>query len=1054
MENLDSSLKAVPYFYCEKGDGSVPVCQDCDTCVLARKTFSTKEWFWRVGEVDRRRFLVSVLQQLDSLPLLQYFQNILQTTQGKDFIYHRSRVSLSQGGKTAKSSFDQMLHRTVEAKMKETLFWFGKSAPQTKADYTLSLLQLCDPPLLLTATNVVRVLLQRKLDNVSELAQDSSRVFFLPEKVYSPQFKTLHVYWAPTTKDTAFPLSKGSGRKSLLGKAVGKASSTEGPWKSSLQCISEMNRQFSRKEGMPKVGDTPSNLLVDLDAVRDLSSGVSKYLDFIHHLPIHLSKYILSLLDKNSLNRCASVSRHWAVVAQEVKLDLWRHTVIQNQITLLQGSDVRGLDPRYACKLLIPIPKMTEDRKRPRGKNQKWKLRTKNDYNLWTAYQNQETQHVQMEERNVFCGTYNVRLLSDTWDKNRVIHYSGGDLIAVLSNWKLQLLDIIQVKTIPIKFRGHAGSVRALFLCEEENFLLSGSYDLSIRCWDLKSGTCIRTFTGHKGTITCMDLYKNRLVSGARDGHVKEWDVETGKCLKTFKHSDPILATKINDTYVVSGCERGIVRVWHVSMGHLVKTLNGHEGAVRCLCFDQWHLLSGGTDGLVMAWSMVGKYERCLMAYKHPKEVLHVAFLFLRVISACADGKIRIYNFMDGNCLKVMKANGRGDPVLNFFVHGNRMLINTESNVLMFQFENVKWHYYLERAKAKRSRDKEEDREEGSREERGGSQAQSRSGSAPERQTPSQEQLLTKLRRTRVLLKTARLLSVAQAEVPQAQEKPKSPRGDEDARKKGVSVLKKTTGLEDDDEKVQKQGQLRTPGGLTSQSKRTSPDRFINSGESAYPRGPQTQVSDAWGPLISYPRRLLSFKGKSLQRAVDRLRANHPPTDVTQTSVPLEIQKLQPYLKNSLHGPRVQSTIPRPVIIHPRFPGSSKGLAPATSSLGGAGLSVRPLTSTQLIKPNRMLVPAVGVTTPSAKKERPCFSTALDPFRMNTGFMLLTVREEKEYEEAKMEEYHQARKPPGLIDPEKARRAAWIRKIKGLPVDNFMKRGKTAAPELGPNVFI
>lgn len=71
------------------------------------------------------------------------------------------------------------------------------------------------------------------------------------------------------------------------------------------------------------------------------------------------------------------------------------------------------------------------------------------------------------------------------WDRNRVIHYSGGDLVAVSSNRKIQLLDVIQVKELPIECRGHAGSVRALFLCEEENFLLSGSYDLSIR-WVVK----------------------------------------------------------------------------------------------------------------------------------------------------------------------------------------------------------------------------------------------------------------------------------------------------------------------------------------------------------------------------------------------------------------------------------------------------------------------------------------------------------------------------------------------------------------------------------------
>lgn len=67
------------------------------------------------------------------------------------------------------------------------------------------------------------------------------------------------------------------------------------------------------------------------------------------------------------------------------------------------------------------------------------------------------------------------------WDRNRVIHYSGGDVVAVSSNRKIQLLDVLQAKEIPVQFRGHTGSVRALFVCEAENFLLSGSYDLSIR---------------------------------------------------------------------------------------------------------------------------------------------------------------------------------------------------------------------------------------------------------------------------------------------------------------------------------------------------------------------------------------------------------------------------------------------------------------------------------------------------------------------------------------------------------------------------------------------
>lgn len=1078
MENLELRLKNAPYFRCERGDDSVPVCRKCETCVLAWKVFSTKEWFRRVGESSQTRFLVSVLAQLDSLYLLHYFQNILQTTQGKDFVYHRSRVNLSnQEGRMAKFSLNQRLDKTVEQKMRELLCWFGNSTHQMKVNYTLLLMQMCQPKLLLTAASVIRVLFQREWSSVSGTHPDFNDVFFFPEKGHAAPGGLPQVCWAARTKHATFSLSQTSGKANLQQNVRRAAAPSDGRWKSSVRCISEMTRLFPEKASESRAESAPRDVLVDPDAVRELSSGLSSYRDFIRQLPAHLSKHILSMLDRNTLNRCASVSQHWAALAHQVRTDLSVHSFIQHQLAFLQGSYTRGVDPRYAHRVTIPVPKMADGGTRLRVKSQKWKLRTKNDYSLWSAYQSQETQQVQLEERNVFCGTYNIRILSDMWDRNRIIHYSGGGLLAVSSNRKIHLLDLVQIKELPVKFRGHAGSVRALFLCEEENFLLSGSYDLSIRYWDLKSGACVRIFNGHQGTITCMDVHKNRLASGAKDCQVKEWDIDTGKCLKTFRHKDPILATRINDTYIVSSCEKGTVKVWQVATAQLLKTLNGHEGAVRCLCFDQWHLVSGSADGLVMAWSMVGKYERCLMAFKHPKEVLHVALLFLRVISACADGKIRIYSLLNGHCLKVMKANGRGDPVLSFFIQGNRMVINTESNVLMFQFENVKWQYPPEQAGPK---DKAEDKEENSLTEvlsKSSTQINSPRDSTSSKQT-ARESLLSKPHKSRAPLRVSRLPTAALTEAPLSQGKPKSPRKD-GRRQMGCRGADGTAGEQenleaksltgDDAEKVPKQGQLGTGADLMSRPKKKSwhiamsPDQLLltvhalqkahTSGECAYPRRPQAQVLDAWGPSISYPRKVLSLKGQSVQHAVDRLRRSSPPTDVRQTSVPLEVQKLQPNLKTSLQSPRVQSTIPQPVLIRPRFSGSSKGEDGATSSTEGTVRSSGPLTSPQVIKPNRMLAPPLGGTAQAAKKDRPRFHTALDPFRMNTEFMLLTVKEEKEYEQAKVKE-NQASEPAGRVDPERASRAAWIRKIKGLPIDDFMKPGKTAAPELGQNIFI
>ncbi|XP_057630680.1 F-box and WD repeat domain containing protein 10B isoform X4 [Chionomys nivalis] len=919
MENMEPRLKQALYFRCERGLDWVPVCQKCETCVLAWKIFATKEWFRRVSDISQRRFLVSILGQLNSLYLLHYFQNILQTTQGKDFIYNRSRIKFSRKEgkeeKVVKSSLNQMLDKTAEQKMKEILYWFGNSTHRTKANYTLLLLQMCDSKLLLTAADAIRVLFVKEWNNISGLNQDSNNIMFFPEKSYNPASDTSYVYWAAKPKPMSFPMSRPSRNK--MG-AENEKDATEEKGKSSLQCISEMNKQISGKAGVSRLADDPCNLLLSLDEVQVLSSGSSKYRDFIRYLPLHISKYILRMLDKNSLNKCIFVSQHWAALTQQVKVDLSMHSFIQNQITLLQGSYTRGIDPNYASKVSIPVPKIADDGKRSRSKSQKWKLRTKNDYNLWTAYQNQETQMVQMEERNVFCGTYNIRILSDTKDQNRIIHYTGGDLMAVSSNRKIHLLNIVQAKEMPIEFRGHAGSVRALFLSDEENVLFSGSYDLSIR------------------------------------------------------------------------------------------------------------------------------------------EVLQVSLLYLRVISACGDGKIRIYNFLNGNCLKVIKVDARGDPVLTFFYQGNRMVVQTDSNILLFQFENVKWQYNMDRGKAKKSKDKEEEREEMST---GNmySKSSMQIHSLRESMSSKQELLSNKPPKARIYPK----LNMKPSSEIYDQGKASTPQRDGKKRDGGVleDALEKHEEADDVESPVE---EIRHPMKKFWKVPMT-PDRLLltvnalqqahNSEEFAYPHRPQTAIIDAWGPSIPYPRKVLSFKGKSVQHAVGQLRSSNLPTDVKQTNIPLEIQKLQPNLKQSLHSPRVQSTIPQPRLIRSRMSDSLRGEEQLTSSIDGAMRRAGPLTSMQVIKPNRMLAPRGGTATLTLKKERPRFYTTLDPLRMNTGFMLLTVKEEKEYGEAKMKEY-QASESTKVVDPGKASKAAWIRKIKGLPIDNFMKQGKTAAPELGQNVFI
>ncbi|MEE6506784.1 hypothetical protein FKM82_007854 [Ascaphus truei] len=640
MEVLVFNLQRAPDLRCESQTSLVTLCQTCETCVLTTKAAVTKEWFVRAGESSQRKFLFGIIRRVGDVGLLSYIENVLHPTLGKDFTYSRSRANPSLAGDLSTSSSDRALSRhLLQQFMAETWEWFKCRSYWTKANYALLLLQLCNSHLLHNAANLTRVLLVREM-------------------------------WSCSAKEEAAHRSQQEnlGIKKLDGMKESNASS------------------------QPMISDDPSLMVVPTSF--KAASGVSKYKDFVRCLPVHLSKRILGLLNKKSLVSCSFVSRHWSYLAEDIQKDLDAERLVQDEAMILQGTSYKGVSASYAKIQQIQVPTVGEDGNIIPQWEKKLYQAVKPGDGLEGAYADIETETVLLEERNLFCGSYNVLILTGHGDPNRVIHFGGGRFVAVGSvDRKVRLLDTVEMKEVSPLIHGHAGSVRAVHLCEDRGFVVSGGFDLSIRQWNLHTGTCMKIFHGHMKTITCVDVHGDMLVSGAKDFKVKVWNITTGKCLRTFKHADVILSVKMKGQRVVSGCEKGLVKVWHVESASLLKTLSGHSGPIKCLSFDQWHLVSGSADGYAIAWSMMGTLKKPLMTFRHPKPVLCLEFLYLRVITGCADGKIRVFNFLNGDCLRLMRANSRADPVVSLCITDNRMVINALTSVLVFQFEDVSWDY-------------------------------------------------------------------------------------------------------------------------------------------------------------------------------------------------------------------------------------------------------------------------------------------------------------------------------------------------------------------------
>lgn len=67
-------------------------------------------------------------------------------------------------------------------------------------------------------------------------------------------------------------------------------------------------------------------------------------------------------------------------------------------------------------------------------------------------------------------------------DFNRIVHYNHGELVAVGSfDRHVRFLDVNSGHETGPLITGHAGSIKSLYINEKDGYVLSGSFDTSIR---------------------------------------------------------------------------------------------------------------------------------------------------------------------------------------------------------------------------------------------------------------------------------------------------------------------------------------------------------------------------------------------------------------------------------------------------------------------------------------------------------------------------------------------------------------------------------------------
>lgn len=153
--------------------------------------------------------------------------------------------------------------------------------------------------------------------------------------------------------------------------------------------------------------------------------------------------------------------------------------------------------------------------------------------------------------------------------------------------------------------KGHTGMITTvLFL--KENLIVSSAFDNTLRIWDLETDECLQVLkhtlqkTGGEDAWVCTvkQLPNNRLFSIATtsvrgmEEEICIWDINTGNCLYTFSGHE---ATILSDESILILREGGNVEVRDSHTGECIKrsTLNEFMAAYSYLLKDESGLLCG-----------------------------------------------------------------------------------------------------------------------------------------------------------------------------------------------------------------------------------------------------------------------------------------------------------------------------------------------------------------------------------------------------------------------------------------------------------------------------
>ncbi|KAI7906881.1 WD40-repeat-containing domain protein [Cokeromyces recurvatus] len=248
-------------------------------------------------------------------------------------------------------------------------------------------------------------------------------------------------------------------------------------------------------------------------------------------------------------------------------------------------------------------------------------------------------------------------------DKNKKYMYVAE------SGFLVRKISLTTSKTVKL-FKGHQGPVTSIALSDDR--LWTGSWDKTIKQWDLMTGECLATLEGHTDFVKSLVIVGDFLYSGSSDGFLRKWNRNTLDCVtaeKKHKRAIESLAASESGQWIYSASSDGHVLKWDADTMQVLQTYQGHDTSVYCVRVWEEDLWTASADKTVRRWhTETGQQD---MVLTHPDRVKSIVLAGPYIVTGSSDDMIRVWDIGSGQLLCTIE--GHFDEVSSLDILGSTL---------------------------------------------------------------------------------------------------------------------------------------------------------------------------------------------------------------------------------------------------------------------------------------------------------------------------------------------------------------------------------------------